>query len=161
MRVTILVSVFSIFLLFACNKEDDLFTVLPESDLVALQGMEDAYDNALMYNDSMLLCTDQPTCNDAMMMHYDEMFHQFDEMFDMHHGNYSHDNMDDDHHHEGGQNVWHGDMMNGHDNHGQDNHGQGNNGHDDNDGDGHGYEHNMETFQMMMDLREMHKQVHP
>ncbi len=147
-----LIPLLSILLLFACNKADDLFDIMPENDLIALEGMDEAYDNALIYNDSLLLCgTDPTTCDAAAIAHFDELFHQFDAMFDDHHENYTHNNMDDDHHHEGGHNVRHGWMMDEH--HGEeDEHGD--------EGD-HEYEHNMETLEMMMELREMHEGVHP
>lgn len=133
-----------IFLLFACNKEDDLFDVMPETDRIALEGMDEAYENALVYNDSLLVCSTEPmSCDSATMIHYDEMFHQFDEMFDFHHANYSHNNVGDDHHHEGDHNIRHGWMMHH------------------NDDEEHGYEHSIETFELMMDLREMHEDIHP
>lgn len=147
MKSTYLLIAFGILLIFACNMEDDHFEITPESDLAALEGMDQAYDRALAYNDSLIVCDSEPnSCDSTSMRHYDEMFHQFDEMFNEHHGNYSHNNVDDDHHHQEGRNVRHGDMMN----------------HDDDHGDeSHEYEHNMETFEEMIHLREIHEDVHP
>ncbi|MFT5168192.1 MAG: hypothetical protein ACI8P3_003433 [Saprospiraceae bacterium] len=134
------------FLFFACNKADDLFDVMPESDLIAIDGMEVAYDSALRYNDSLLLCSTEPgSCDSVTMFHYDDIFHHNDSLFILHHENYSHNNMGDEHHHEGGSIVHHGGMMH----------------HDDHD-DGHDkYEHNDATFDMMKELREMHEGIHP
>ena len=86
------------------------------------------------------------SCDSASMAHYDDMFHQFDDMFNLHHENFSHNNVDDDHHHPDGQTVWHGNMM----------------GHEENpDGEHNEYEHNNESFEMMMHLRELHDEIHP
>lgn len=137
---------------FACNKEDDLFDMLSESDHEALEGMEEAFEAATRYNDSLTICiNDFTSCDSVRMWHYDDMFHQFDEMFDHHHGEYSHNNHDDDHHHNDGHTIWHGGMMG---------HGDG---HDDggSDDDEHEYEHNNETFEAMRHLREMHDEIHP
>ncbi len=145
MKLKYLIPALGIFLLFACNKEDGLFKVMPETDLIALEGMGEAYENALLYNDSLLICTTgQMNCDEATISHYDELFHQFDEMFDSHHADYSHNNVGDDHHHEDGHSIRHGSMM-----------------HHDDGGEEHGYEHNMETTELMMDLREMHEGIHP
>lgn len=160
MKSTYLILALGIFILLACNKnEDDLFKIMPESDLIALEGMEEAYEMALQYNDSLMLCTSEPlSCDSATMYHYDELFHQFDEMFDLHHGNYSHHNEGDDHHHDGNNNIWHGNMMEHHSEDGN---------HDDEDGDEHGddeheeYGHNRETFELMKHLREIHEEIHP
>ncbi len=152
MKLNYFILVLSLSFLFACNKDNDLFDVMPESDIAALEGMDEAYDNELIYNDSLQLCSDEPTsCDDATVAYFDELFHQFDDLFDQHHENYSHNNMGDDHYHEGGHNVRHGSMM-GDDDHGDD---------DDDDDDDHGYEHNMETLEMMTQLREIHESIHP
>jgi len=142
MKSKYFIFVLSISFLLACNKDNDLFDIMSTSDLAALEGMDEAYDNALLYNDSLQLCSDEPTsCDSVTIAHYDEFFHQFDEMFNFHHGNYSHNNICDDHHHEGVNNVHHNGMM-GHDNE-------------------HEYEHNMESLELMMELREIHEGIHP
>jgi hypothetical protein len=160
MKATYLVFALGIFILFACNKDDDLFKIMPESDLIALEGMDEAYEEALHYNDSLMLCVSEPlNCDSATMYHYDELFHQFDEMFDLHHGNYSHHNEADDHHHDGGANIWHGNMM-GHHNEGGHNEDEGGDEHGDED-EHEEYRHNRETFELMMHLRELHDEIHP
>lgn len=139
-----------IFLLFACNKENTLFEVTSENDLIALEGMEEAYERASQYNDSLMLCFNESMdCDLVIQMHFDERFHQFEGQFDMHHANYSHNNTEDDHHHEVNRNIRHGSMMNDHDEEENENEAE------------HGYEHNMDSFEMMTDLREIHEAIHP
>jgi len=148
MKSKYIILVFGILLLFACKNEEDHTEELSESDLIALEGMEENYEAALRYNDSLAFCMNGTLdCDSSTMLHYDEMFHQFDDMFNFHHENFSHNNDDDDHHHDDGQTVWHGNMM-----------GHGGDPHED---DGHGYEHNNETFEEMMHLRELHDEIHP
>ena len=150
MKSKYLILAFGIFLFLACNKEDDLFDVMPETDLISLEGMDEAYESALLNNDLFLACTTEPmNCDSITMFHYDDLFHQFEEMFDFHHGNYSHNNVADDHHHEGDHNIRHGWMMN-HDD-----------GEEHTEEEEHGYDHNMETLELMMELREMHEDIHP
>ena len=131
--------------------EEEHVAVLSESDEIALEGMGESYEAALRHNDSLALCTIEPlSCDSTTMIHYDEKFHHFDDMFNSHHGNFSHNNVDDDHHHPNGMTVWHGDMM-GHDVI-----------HDDEHGDEHDeYTHNNESFEKMMHLRELHDEIHP
>ena len=146
MRSKYLMFIFlGILVIFACNKDDDHFDEMSESDLIALEGMSEAYEAALRYNDSLTICTNDPLgCDSTTMFHYDDMFHQFDDQFNIHHNEYSHNNEDDDHHHSNGQSVWHGNMM----------------GHGDNESHS-GYEHNNETFEDMRHLRELHDDIHP
>lgn len=146
MELRYIVFVFSLFFLFTCNKDNDQVEAMSESDIIALNGMDGAYQSALLYNDSLQLCTEDPiSCDSTKILHYDEFYHQFDGMFNFHHDNYSHNSSCDDHHHEGGNNIHHNGMMNL-------NH---------NDEHEHEYEHNMNSLQIMMELREMHHGVHP
>jgi hypothetical protein len=146
MKLRYIVFILSISFLFACQKDNDQLNPMSEGDLIALEGMDEAYESALRYNDSLQLCYDDPiTCDSTRMAHYDELYHQFDEMFNFHHSNYSHSNSCDDHHHEGGNNIHHSGMMNSFHNSEQE----------------HTYEHNMESWEFMMRLREMHQAVHP
>ena len=140
----------SLIFLIACNK-DEFFEIQPESDHEALEGMEETYEKALTYNDSLMFCSIDPNiCDEETMSHYDDLFHEFDDMFDIHHGEYSHNNVADDHHHEGDHNVRHG-WISHHDD----------GGHHGGEEEEHHYEHNLETLEMMMELREMHELVHP
>ena len=148
MKSKYLILVFGVLFFFACNQDEDHFDEMPQSDNVALEGMGEAFEAATHYNDSLTICLDDfANCDSTTMWHYDNMFHQFDEMFNQHHNDYSHNNVDDDHHHDTGQTVWHGNMMG----HGGDSH---------ND-EPHGYEHNNESFEEMMHLRELHDDIHP
>lgn len=146
MKLKYIVFILSISILFTCQKDSDLIKVMPETDLLALEGMNEAYESALRYNDSLQLCYDDPITYDSVRMtHCDAFYHQFDEKFNFHHGNYSHNNSCDDHHHEGGNITHHNGMMNSAHN-GEHN---------------HTYQHNMESWELMLQLREMHKSVHP
>jgi len=141
----------TLFFFAACETEDTLFEVMPQSDIIALEGMDESFNLASIYNDSLAFCADELLeCDSETLAHYDDIYHQHDDLFELHHQNYSHNNMDDDHHHEGNNNIMHGDMM-GHD---------GDDDHDDGDGD-HEMGHTMETFEMMMELREHHDEIHP
>ncbi len=147
MKSKYLFLVLGLLLIFSCMDEEDHVDVLSESDKVALQGMGENYEAALRYNDSLKMCTNAPlNCDSTTMFHYDDMFHQFDDMFNFHHDDFSHNNVDDDHHHPDGQTIWHGNMM-GHDGGTNDEHNE--------------YEHNNESFEEMMHLRELHDEVHP
>lgn len=148
MKLKYLIFLFTLSIFLACHHDEiDLFEITPEGDLIALEGMEEAYERALLFNDSLITCSNESMdCDLATITHYDELFHQFEEMFNTHHSNYSHNNIEDDHHHELNRNIRHGSMMN-HD--------------EDEDEDEHGYEHNMETFERMMDLIALHEEIHP
>lgn len=146
MKFTQIIFVFIVLFLFECTPKNHLFEEMLEGDLIALKGMETAYENALVYNDSLKYCSSgQVNCDTDSQLLYDDLFHQYDEMFSLHHKNYSHNNTDDDHHHEQGHNILHGWMMNGHHR----------------DEDEHGYEHDISSFEIMIELRESHLQVHP
>lgn len=166
MKVKYLVLVFSISFLFACNKEDDLFEIMPVNDLIALEEMGEAFEHALLYNDSLTLCsTEAMSCDPSTIAHYDELFHQFDEMFNLHHENFSHNNIGDDHHHEAGNTIRHGWMMNDHEEgeHHEEEDDDDEHGEEDEHGneDEHHYEHNLNTYHLMKELREHHAEVHP
>lgn len=147
MKFKYIVFILSFSFLLACQKDNDVLNQMTESDLVALEGMDEAYEIAFRYNDSLRLCSTVPqNCDSNMMAQYDEYFHHFDEMFNLHHGNYSHNNSCDDHHHEGGNNIHHHNGMMGSCHNGA---------HE------HTYEHNMESLELMMQLRVMHEGFHP
>ncbi len=148
MKTIYLIFGLGIILTFACNKEDDQFKVISEDDIIALKGMDEAFQAASLYNDSLSMCVNDPIgCDSMTMFYYDEQFHQNDDLFEMHHENYSHNNVGDDHYHDGTNNIQNGGMM-----------------HNENDGhnnEDHQFEHNQETLGLMMDLREMHDIIHP
>lgn len=146
MKVKYIVFILSISFIVACQKDNDQFIPMSDSDLAALEGMDEAYEIAFRYNDSLNLCSTNPqNCDSAIVAQYDEYYHHFDEMFNSHHGNYSHNNSCDDHHHQGGNSIHHNGMMDSYHN----------------DGHEHNYEHNMESLELMIQLREMHEGVHP
>ncbi len=148
MKVSHLILILVAFGFAACN-DDDLFKVMPESDILALEGLHGAYDNAVVYNDSLMLCAENPgSCDSVLMVHYDEMFHQFDSLYNFHHDNYSHNNVGDDHHHVGDSGIMdHNGMMDDHEDY---MHGAGD----------HEYMHNSETHELMEELRKMHEDFH-
>ncbi|MCB0632936.1 MAG: hypothetical protein R2824_32955 [Saprospiraceae bacterium] len=132
----------------ACQSGDDLFEIMPGSDIAAIEGMHDAYEEARFYNESLERCFNASTpCDLEIVDFYDHQFHRYDEMFDHQHNQYSHNNIGDDHHHENGNMIDHG-MMNGPQGHLH-------------TAEAHEYQHNLATFQDMMDLRTMHELVHP
>ncbi|MCB9326435.1 MAG: hypothetical protein H6571_22040 [Lewinellaceae bacterium] len=140
MNFKYLIPVLGLLFLMACNKNKDS---LSEADLIALESMEEAYEKAVQYNESLVLCSDVATaCDSITIAQYDELYHQFDSMFDYHHENYSHGNDFDDHRHEGGSMI---NMNNNCCDH----------------GDEHGYDHNTETNEWMEELRLLHEPVHP
>ena len=120
------------FTAFACQKEND--DQLSATDQAAFDGMEDAYKNALAYNDSLINTNDS-----LMMVHYDSLFHHHEGLWEQHHEGYSHSNSHDDHHHD--SDGMHDDGMMG--------------GHNNNDG------HHIFHHENLDDLVEMHNQYHP
>ncbi|KAA3638946.1 MAG: hypothetical protein DWQ02_04420 [Bacteroidetes bacterium] len=140
MKFKYLIPVLGLLFLFSCNKDLDS---LSEADLIALEGMQEAYEKALEYNELLVQCEDPSMgCDSLTIAQYDELYHEFDSMFDFHHENYSHENGFDDHRHEGGSMI---NMNNNCCDH----------------MDEHGYDHNMETNEWMEELRLMHEPVHP
>lgn len=116
---------------FACQKENN--DQLSETDQAAFNGMEEAYKNATLYNDSLINTNDS-----TMMEFYDDMFHYHEGLWEQHHEGYSHGNSHDDHHHD--SEGMHNDGM-------MDNH---------NNSDGHHIYHH----ENLEGLTEMHKQFH-
>ena len=150
MKIFHLIFILVVLVITACNNEDDLFKVMPESDILALEGLHEAYDNAVAYNDSLMLCDENPgSCDSSLMIYFDEMFHHFDSLYNFHHGNYSHNNVGDDHHHVGDNGIMdHTGMIDDHEDYV---HGIGD----------HGYMHNSETHELMEELQGMHEDIHP
>ena len=147
MKVFHLIFILGILGFVACNN-DDLFQVMPQSDILALEGLHGAYDNAVVYNDSLMFCAENAgICDTAIMARYDEMFHQFDSLYNFHHDNYSHNNVGDDHHHGNNNEMGHHHMMDDHEDY---IHSAGD----------HGYMHNSETHELMEELRRMHEDFH-
>ncbi len=159
--ITILLTV-----LLACSDENSLFEIMPESDLIALEGMDEAYDEAINYNDLMIHCLeDGDHCDQSVLLEYDRLFHQADEMYDLHHNNYSHNNVDDDHHHDGDHYVRHGWVEHheedGHMGDGEQHEEEEEHNEEEEHQEGHDYMHDFDTYSKMLKLREMHKSIHP
>jgi len=149
MKITYLFLALCMTLFIACDK-DNFFDEMSESDIVALEEMGEALEHAELYNDSLTLCGTELICDDDLIAHYDKEFHHFEELFTEYHNGYSHNNIGDDHHHDGDRFIRHGWMMGGHDD-------------DDDDGDDdeHEFGHDMDSYEMMLELRELHESVHP
>ena len=45
----------------ACQSGDDLFEIMPGSDIAAIEGMHDAYEEARFYNESLERCFNAST----------------------------------------------------------------------------------------------------
>ncbi len=150
-------------ILFACSDSDELYDTYNIEDLQSLEGMSNAIELAEHYNDSLEICHQIPqSCDIASVKHYDEMFHYYEDQYNYHHSNYSHNNVSDDHHHANGQRVRHGWMMG--DSHVEDKEVHGDpqdNMHPNDNEQSHGYEHNMQSMDLMNDLIEHHQEVHP
>lgn len=148
MKISTIMLVAAILTFSACHSGNDLFEIMPGSDIAAIEGMHNAYEEAKFYNESLEHCVNASTpCDPEMVTFYDHQFHRYDEMFDHHHNLYSHNNVGDDHHHENGNMTDHG-MMNGQHGHLHTE-------------EAHEYHHNQATFQDMVDLRVMHEFIHP
>ncbi len=81
-----------------CRKEK--FDKLSQTDQEALAGIDAAYENAKVYNDSLIHCTGSGNpCSQEYNEYCDSMFHHYEGLWSHHHDNYSHDNAHDDHYH--------------------------------------------------------------
>lgn len=117
---------------YSCMKNRSF--VLSTADQAAFDGMNDAYELAYAYNDSL------KSSSDSTFIEYcDDMFHEHETNYNHHHGNYNHNEGHSDHGSNGG-------MMNGC---------CGGNNHD-NDEAHHSYHHNQ--FDALL---EDHQQYHP
>jgi hypothetical protein len=81
--------------LTSCEESDE--PALKGTDLVALQGMEEAYIAAATHQDALLGAVDDA---DSVLVHrHDSLFHHYTDLFELHHSDYSHSNNHDDHRH--------------------------------------------------------------
>ena len=126
-----------------CQEDSDLAKELSPEDELAAEGMEEAFETAELYNDSLIWCDTTLSCTPLFINYCDGIFHHHDELFDFHHDNYSHNNVDDDHHHGPVSQHHHGDMVH----------------HDDGGGGHHG--HSIHNHEEMNELKEDHKPYHP
>ena len=138
MKMITIYSVIIISAIAGCRKDN--YDKLSAADQEAFEGMEQTWNKAQLYNDSLVNCNSSGTpCSQAYIEHCDSMFHHYASQWSYHHDNYDHDNAHGDHHHDG---------------HGMHHHGNHNN-HDNNEGH-HEYHHNM-----MDELMEDHEPHHP
>jgi len=134
-----------LFLLVSCEKKSDLIIEMSEADEIATEGMEEAEHEAEEYNDSLAWCTDTSNaCTAITINYYDSLFHYHSDQFDFHHENYSHNNLDDDHHHSAVNTHSHGNPPE----HGEEE-----------EGEDHG--HSIEGHQEMATIRAEHEEYHP
>ena len=149
MKYLYTILIFSVATFFvSCEKESDLVLEMSEADITATEGMEEAYHEAKEYNDSLIWCADTgTTCSVATVNYYDSLFHHFDDEFEMHHANYSHNNVEDDHHHSATSMHSHGNPNVGHD--------------EEEEEEGHNEGHSIESHYEMEELRLEHKEYHP
>ena len=135
-NITIIVSL--LFLLASCSKESELAKELSEADKAAVEGMEEAEHEAKEFNELLIECADS-LCTESLEI--DSLFHYQASQYDFHHTNYSHNNIDDDHHHSAVSSHSHGNAMN------------------EEEGEEHGY--SIESHQEMMMIKAEHEPYHP
>ena len=140
-NITLIVSL--LFLLASCTKESELAKELTEADKAALEGMEEAEHEAKEFNELLMECADSNNCTVLTIANYDSLFHYNSDQYDFHHANYSHNNLDDDHHHSVINEHSHGNAMHA----------------EEEEGAGHG--HSIESHQEMMEIRVEHEPYHP
>lgn len=129
--------------IISCQKQSTLNEELSVEDLESVEGMEEAFEKANIYNDSLIWCLENNTnCVQEFIDYCDDIYHEQDGLYESHHNNYSHNNIEDDHHHGAVSNHSHGDSM-----------------HDEEEEEElHG--HNLENFTMMIELRELHESIY-
>ncbi|PCJ24787.1 MAG: hypothetical protein COA97_09005 [Flavobacteriales bacterium] len=133
----------AVFLLASCQKESDIPAELSAADKIATEGMEEAEHEALEHNEELAVCADSNNCTPSAIQTADSLFHYQSDMFDFHHANYSHNNLDDDHHHSAVSTHSHGNAEHAEEEEGAD----------------HG--HSQESHYEMVELRAEHEQYHP
>jgi hypothetical protein len=97
MKTIRIISILSIFFsLLACNT--NLEDIMSSDDIAALQAMDAAYAEAIIYNDSLATYIQNTgITNDETCFYFDEIYHQNDSIFAANHMMYSHNNVGDDH----------------------------------------------------------------
>ncbi len=98
--------------LYSCN-DDDMHNELSQEDLVAFEGLREAYTGAFDANVELKGSFEQ---EDSSGIHsHDSAFHHFERLFEENHGHYSHGNTHDDHHHDADGMHMGSNAMNSHD----------------------------------------------
>jgi hypothetical protein len=96
------ITLLSCICLVAASCKMDVTYELSEQDRLAIEGMTIWLDRVEDYNDSLELCCDSAiACSDSLHQLYDDMLHYSEDMFESHHGQFSHDGDHCDHSHNG------------------------------------------------------------
>jgi len=98
--------------LYSCN-DDGMHNELSQEDLVALEGLREAYIGAFDANVALKEAVLQDDVDGIQLN--DSVYHHFEGLFEEHHGNYSHANGHDDHHHDADGKHMGSNVMNSHD----------------------------------------------
>jgi hypothetical protein len=94
---------------YACN--DNMRHDLSVADRFAFNGIQTSYANAIIEDEAWKTSLQQ---NDLDGIHlHDSLFHHFVDLFEEYHGDYSHNNPHDDHHHDA-QGIHMGSITNNH-----------------------------------------------
>ena len=83
---------------FSCSKKENSPAVISASEQELLQGMENSYENARLYNDTLenIVQSEYPEAYD----YCDSAYHYFVNSFNSLHSLYPHTNEDADHYHD-------------------------------------------------------------
>lgn len=93
--------VFCLITVASCQKINTEFSSISQQDVIAIEGMEKSYLDAVLYNDSIFYCLDSSlSCENEFIDYCDSLFHHYEDEYNLHHNSYSHLNAGDDHHHE-------------------------------------------------------------
>jgi len=96
--------------LYSCDG--GMSNKLSKADLAELNSLREASADATRENE-YLKSSLQDSDSAGIHLH-DSLFHHFEDLFEDHHGNYSHENTHDDHHHDGQGMHMAGNAMSGH-----------------------------------------------
>lgn len=110
----VIIAILGMFIgLYSCN-DDDMHSELSQADLESLDGLREAYASGVNENESLKISVQK---SDAEGIHlHDSLFHHFENLYEEHHMNYSHENGHDDHHHDTEGMHMGSNVMNGHEN---------------------------------------------
>tara|TARA_R110000868_G_scaffold113264_1_gene304149 strand:+ start:5458 stop:5874 length:417 start_codon:yes stop_codon:yes gene_type:complete len=100
-KIILMTSLILLIGFFACN--DEMMSELSESDQFALDGIRESYNNAFEENEALKASVE--LSDSAGIKLHDSLYYHFENLFEEHHNNYSHDNAHDDHHHANGMHM--------------------------------------------------------
>lgn len=142
--INLVLAIAGLFFLASCEKESTLALELSAADDIAVEGMEEALHEAEEHNEELIVCADSNNCTVSEIAAIDSLFHYHSDQYDFHHSSYSHNNLEDDHHHSAMSSHSHGNITAEH---------------EEDTGGHHG--HNIESHHEMVELRDEHEQYHP